>query len=103
MLHRLHYSSLSQTSRGHQDPTHVLPEEASQTPPCGIRPIVSGCSGPTEHISAFLDSIIKPIVPTIPSYIKDSSHMIALPKELRIPKNALLVTIDVSSPNTNIP
>ena len=60
--------------------------------PYGIRPIV-----PTERVSAFLDHIIKPLVPTTPSYIKDSSHIIAL---LECP---LLVTIDVSSLYTNIP
>ena len=71
--------------------------------PHGIRPIVSGCSGPTERVSAFLDHIIKPLVPTTPSYIKDSSHIIALLECTNIPKDALLVTIDVSSLYTNIP
>ena len=71
--------------------------------PHGIRPIVSGSSGPTEHISAYIDSIIKPLVPLIPSYIKDSSHVIALLEKTCIPKEALLVTIDVSSLYTNIP
>ena len=33
--------------------------------PPGIRPIVSGCSGPTENISSFLDYVIKPLVPRI--------------------------------------
>ena len=37
----------------------------------------------------------KPLVPTIPSHIKDSPHLISL-----IPSNAILATIDVS---TNIP
>ena len=68
--------------------------------PPGIRPIVSGCSGPTENISSFLDYIIKPLVPLTPFYIKDSSHMIALLETLRIPQK---VTIDVVSLYTNIP
>ena len=71
--------------------------------PHGIRPIVSGCSGPTERVSAFLDHIIKPLVPTTPSYIKDSSHIIALLECTNVPQDALLVTIDVSSLYTNIP
>ena len=71
--------------------------------PPGIRPIVSGCSGPTENISSFLDYIIKPLVPLTPSYIKDSSHVIALLETQRIPKNALVVTIEVVSLYTNIP
>ena len=71
--------------------------------PHGIRPIVSGCSGPTERVSAFLDYIIKPLVPTTPSYIKDSSHIIALLEQTHVPPDALLVTIDVTSLYTNIP
>ena len=71
--------------------------------PHGIRPIVSGCSGPTERISSFLDHIIKPLVPTIPSHIKDSPHLISLLENTPIPSNAILATIDVSSLYTNIP
>ena len=71
--------------------------------PPGIRSIVSGCAGPTENISSFLDYIIKPLVPLTPSYIKDSSHVIALLEILRIPEKSFLVTIDVVSLYTNIP
>ena len=71
--------------------------------PHWIRPIVSGCSGPTERVSSFLDHIIKPLVPTIPSYIKDSPHLISLLENTPIPSNAILATIDVSSLYTNIP
>ena len=71
--------------------------------PLGIRPIVSGCSGPTERVSSFLDHIIKPPVPTIPSYIKDSPHLISLLENTPIPSNPILATIDVSSLYTNIP
>ena len=69
----------------------------------GIRPIVSGCSGPTERVSAFLDYIIKSLVPTTPSYIKDSSHIIALLEQTHVPPDALLVNIDFTSLYTNIP
>ena len=71
--------------------------------PHGIRPIVSGCSVPTERISSFLDHKIKPLVPTIPSYIKDSPHLISLLENTPIPSNAILTAIDVSSLYTNIP
>ena len=71
--------------------------------PHGIRPIVSGCSAPTERISSFLDHIIKPLVSTTPSYIKDTPHLISLLESTHIPSNAILVTIDVSSLYTNIP
>ena len=71
--------------------------------PHGIRSIVSGCSRPTKRISSFLDHIIKPLVPTIPSHIKDSPHLKSLLENTPILSNAILATIDVSSLYTNIP
>ena len=68
--------------------------------PHGIRHIVSGCSGPTERISSFLD---QPLVSTTPSYIKDTPRLISLLESTHILSNAILVTIDVSSLYTNIP
>ena len=66
--------------------------------PHGIRPIVSGCSGPTERVSSFLDHIVKPLVPTIPSYIKDSPHLISLLENTPIPNNAIVATIGCVQP-----
>ena len=71
--------------------------------PHGIRPIVSGCSGPTEKISAFLDHYLKPLVPLMPSYIRDSGHIISILESTSFPQDCLLVTIDVSSLYLNIP
>ena len=71
--------------------------------PHKIRPIVSGCNGPTESVSAFLDSILQPIVPTFASYIRDSTHVVSLLSTLTLPNNTILVTIDVSSLYTTIP
>ena len=71
--------------------------------PPSIRPIVSGCSGPTEKISAFLDHYIKPLVPLMPSYTRDSGHIISTLETTPFPQNCILATIDVSSLNPNIP
>ena len=71
-------------------------------PPC--RPIVSGNNSPSERISAFVDWFLKPIVPKIPSYIKDTTHFLQLIEDLgEIPENCLLATLDVSALYTNIP
>ena len=56
-----------------------------------------------ENHLAFLYYIIKPLVPTTPSYIKDSSHIIALLEQTHFWPDALLVTINVSSLYTNLP
>ena len=39
---------------------------------CPGRPVISGCGTWTERISEFVDYHIKPLVPRIPSYIKDT-------------------------------
>ena len=51
-----------------------------------------------------MDHYLKPIIPTIPSYIRDTTDflqkILTLPP---LPKNAKLITIDVKSLYTNIP
>ena len=71
--------------------------------PHKIRPIVSGCSGPTERISAFLDTLLKTIVPNFDSFIKDSTSIIKCISSLTLPSNVILVTVDVTSLYTTIP
>ena len=61
------------------------------------RPIISSNGHPTERISEFVDYHLKPLVQTLPSFIKDTTHFL-LQKD-----NAILVTLDVSSLYTNIP
>ena len=40
------------------------------------RPIFSACDGPTEHISSYVDKLIKPLARELPSYIRDTSDFI---------------------------
>ena len=40
------------------------------------RQIISGCNGPTERISAFLDRLLQPIAQRQVSYLKDSMDFI---------------------------
>ena len=67
------------------------------------RPIISACGGPTEKISSFVDSILKPFVTALPSHVKDTTHFLNLIHDLHLPTNHTLMTIDVSSLYTNIP
>ena len=39
------------------------------------RPIISGCSGPTERISAFVDHFIQPTAQLEASYLKDTTDL----------------------------
>ena len=44
--------------------------KSHQPTPVG-RPTISGCSGPTEQISAFVDHLIQPTAQLQASYLKD--------------------------------
>ncbi|XP_078370299.1 uncharacterized protein LOC144654063, partial [Oculina patagonica] len=81
---------------------YILPKVHKQGNPG--RPIVSSNSHPTERISQFVDYHLKPLVQNTDSFIKDTTHFLNKLKQLgRLPQNALLVTLDVSSLYTNIP
>ena len=66
------------------------------------RPIIAGCSGPTERISAFVDHLIQPI-PQQASYLKDTTDFINFIEMIKLPNSAILVSMDVTSLYTNIP
>ena len=67
------------------------------------RPIISGCDGPTEKLSAFIDKLLQPIAQKQQSYLKDTTDFINYLEKIKVPKNAILVSIDVTSLYTNIP
>jgi hypothetical protein len=71
--------------------------------PHSERPIVSGCNGPTEKISAYMDHWLQPIAQALPSYVKDSKSFVKLIESTPLPQDCLLCTLDVSSLYTNIP
>ena len=66
--------------------------------------VISGCGTCTERISEFVDYHIKPLVPRIPSYIKDTKHFLQeLNKLGKLPEGAILVTADVVGLYPHIP
>lgn len=71
---------------------------------CPGRPVISGCNTPTEKISAFVDHHLKPLVTSVPSYIKDTNDFLRKLIDIgTIPKEAILVTIDVVGLYPHIP
>ena len=68
------------------------------------RPIISGCDGPTERLSSFVDKLLHPIAQIQDScLLKDTTHFITFIESTRVPRNAFLVSMDVTSLYTNIP
>ena len=67
------------------------------------RPIISGCDGPTERISAFVDRRIQPIAQQQNSYLKDTTDFPNFIENTKLPKNTVLVSMEITSFYTNIP
>jgi len=73
-------------------------------PGCPGRPVILGCSTPTERISDFVDNNLRPLVPKINSYVKDTNDFLRKLGELqRLPEGAILCTIDVVGLYPHIP
>ena len=69
------------------------------------RPIISGCDSPADRLSSFIDTHLKPLCSSLPSYIKDTNHFLQTIFNITtpLPPNTILATIDVKSLYTNIP
>ena len=66
------------------------------------RPIISGCEGPTERISSFLDYLLQPIAKAQQSYLKDTTDLINFIERTKVEENTVLVSMDVTSLETSI-
>ena len=67
------------------------------------RPIVSGCDGPTEKLSPFVDKLLQPIAQQQKSYLKDTTDFINYIGNTKVPADVILVSMDVTSLYTNVP
>ena len=67
------------------------------------RPVISSIECHTANISQYVDYHLKEHVEKLPSFIKDTTDFINKTKDLHIPDNVTLVTMDVSALYTNIP
>ena len=65
--------------------------------------VISGCEGPTERLSSFVDKLLQPIAQSQKSYLKDTTHFINFIEKTKVPQNTILVSMDVTSLYTNIP
>ena len=68
------------------------------------RPVISNCGTPTENVSEFLDSQLKPVMQSSRLYIKDSGNFIKKIKNIgTILKYSILVTADIVGLYPSIP
>ena len=81
---------------------YVLPKIHKQGNPG--RPVISSCFCPTNVISNYLSETLKPIVTSLPSFVKDTNHALNLVKDFKFEgENKLLFTMDIKGLYTNIP
>ena len=92
----------------------TLYNKAPRTPNCYMlpkihkpnnpgRPVVNGIRSITEKISAYVDQQIRHLVPMIPSYLKDTTHLIHILLGKKLAPEDILVTTEGQSLYTNIP
>ena len=48
------------------------------------RPIVSACNSSTDNISNYIDYVLKPLMESLPSYVKDTTHFIQKLKSFKL-------------------
>ena len=70
--------------------------------PMKVRPILSCTNGPTCKASAFLDKFLQPHMKSTKSYLKNSTQLVNILSNKRIPANSYLITLDIESLYTNI-
>ena len=92
----------SQTCNSPRIPIFYTLTKIHKPNPVG-RPIISGCEGPTERVSSFVDKLLQPIAQTQKSYLKDTTHFINFIEKTKVSQNTILVSMDVTSLYTNIP
>ena len=65
------------------------------------RPIISGCEGPTERLSSFVDKLLQPIAQKQKSYLKDTTDFLNFKEKTKVSQDTILVSMDVTSLLTN--
>ncbi|CAJ0966495.1 unnamed protein product [Ranitomeya imitator] len=66
------------------------------------RPIVSGIGSIFERPCIYVDHFLQPLVTSLKSFTRDSTHLLQLLEEREIPDNTLLISMDVESLYTSI-
>ena len=101
-IHDMTKKWLLQTPNPSRIPIFYTLTKIHKPKPVG-RLIISGCDGPTERISSFVDTLLQPIAQKQKSFIKDTTDVISFTEKMKIGKDAILISMDVSSLYTNIP
>ena len=67
------------------------------------RPVISSVDSHTSNISRYAEYHLQPIVKQMPSYLKHTNDFISKVQDLSIPKDSMLVSLDVKSLYKTLP
>ena len=97
-------SKTDETGKGCRIPIFYIIPKLHKSPVVG-RPICSSVNWITTPCSIFLDTLLRELLcaDIVPSYLKDSTDLLRLLEQTPIPKNAILVTMDICSLYPSIP
>ncbi|XP_044148864.1 protein YAE1 homolog isoform X1 [Bufo gargarizans] len=82
---------------------HSLPKIHKGGFPQAMRPIVAGIGSFTERLSAWVDSILQPLVQSIPGYLQDTRAVLQAFYDFKWEQHFSWITADVTSLYTVIP
>ncbi|CAJ0934161.1 unnamed protein product [Ranitomeya imitator] len=86
------------TVRAPRTPTfYLLPKVHKDAVNPPGRPIVSGIDGLCDPVCKFIDFYLKPLVETLPSYIRDTTDVLSRVDGVLVDPGVLLVTTDVQT------
>ena len=64
---------------------------------CPLRPIISGCDGPTDRLSSYITHFIQPLFKNFSLHVKETKHFLNLIEKLPpLPTNAPLVMANIT-------
>lgn len=82
---------------------YALPKIHKNTKNPPGRPILSGNGAITENLSGLIDEHIRPFVLTIPSYVRDTIHLLQIIEGVQVSEQCILASIDVEALYSSIP
>ncbi|XP_073511825.1 uncharacterized protein [Phyllobates terribilis] len=67
------------------------------------RPIVAGIDSLSQNIGIYIDKVLRPFVVSLPSYVRDTSHLLTQLEGVAVEETSYLASIDVEALYSSIP
>ncbi|KAM4038417.1 uncharacterized protein ACNLHF_016739 [Anomaloglossus baeobatrachus] len=82
---------------------YTLPKVHKGISPLKGRPIVAGINSLTQNVGVYLDSILRPFVVSLSSYLRDTSDLLTKINGVTIEQDTIFASIDVEALYSSIP